>query len=54
MNTGMVDMAPLIIWLHVKYSWLNHIVKRIVKIDPYIGKIKWFADFALASMTKRV
>jgi hypothetical protein len=26
---------------HVKYSWLNHIVKRNVKIDPYIGKIKW-------------
>jgi hypothetical protein len=36
---------------HVKYSWLNRIVKRIVKIDPNIGKIKWFADFVLALMT---
>jgi hypothetical protein len=26
-------------------------VKRNVKIDPYIGKIKWFADFVLALMT---
>ncbi len=39
---------------YVKYSQLNHIVKRIVKIDPYIWKIKWFADFVLALMTTRV
>jgi hypothetical protein len=32
---------------HIKCSRLNHIVKRIVEIDPYVEKIERFADWLL-------
>jgi hypothetical protein len=32
---------------HIKCSWLNHIVKRIVEIDPYVEKIERFANWLL-------
>jgi hypothetical protein len=39
---------------HVKYSWLNYNVKRMVEIDPSVEKIDWFADLVLALTTTRV
>jgi hypothetical protein len=33
---------------------IHIIMSSNVKIDLYIGKIKWFADFVLALMTTRV